>query len=346
MKNVLLIGMNFYSYENAIVQRLKTLGYRVYHFADHWSVINTLFPSLQNLSEQEVLLYQKKIIRQVADVKFDFVIVIVGRFLTEYFFEKIKTKNPQARFILYLWDDIHRVQNFKKISGFFDDIYSFDPNDAVRYGFHFLPLFYREKKDDPRAMEKNNFTYDIFSAMVCHSDRETIARQLMLKYYDYRICVFLTLGPKMIFALGPNGVVKRIRRNSFNTINNSKIFYRYVADPIRDDELYKNMCQSRAILDIQYPSQIGLTMRSFDTMCVGRKMITTNASIRFYNFYCENNICIIDRKNPEIPKEFLESPYEKVDDEIISSYSLNNWIAVLLGEKSECYLKKDNPYNI
>ena len=336
MKNILLIGMGFYNYENAIIQKFMTLGYQVYFYRDRLNVIDKLFPSLQTKKTITYILdCQKKNILAIPNRKFDYVVVIVGRFLSPVSLDKLKSENPQAKFILYLWDDVLRVQNFRDVSGFYDEIFSFDPADSVNYGFHFLPLFYSERRDS--FSETNvDFVYDIYSAMICHSDREKIALQIIQKYDSYRIHVDLLLAMRDF-----------ITRKILNGKNDNKnISYLSRFTMINEKKLYDNMLKAKAILDVQYASQIGLTMRTFDTMSVGRKLITTNTSIRYYNFYHENNVWIIDRENPEIPEEFLDFPYEKIDDEIINSYSLDNWISVLLGEKSCKYLVDGNPYNL
>ena len=58
-------------------------------------------------------------------------------------------------------------------------------------------------------------------------------------------------------------------------------------------------------------------------------MITTNTTIKEYDFYNENNILIIDRENPVISAEFIKKEYEKVDPEIYIKYSLEYWLSEL-----------------
>ena len=335
MKNVLLTGLEFHNYVAAIRQKLTDLGYKVYNHLDRYSIIDAIFPSLfPTLSKKELLEYQKDLIKRVSNVRFDFVIVVVGRFLSPYYLRKLKEMNPEARFILVLWDDISRVQNFEDVYPFYDDIFSFDPSDTSKYGFHFLPLFYTKRRNNSTEMN-NQFAYDIYSAMACHSDREKIAKQIIQKYDNYKIHVDMLLSLKDIIS-------RKIKNETYN----ENITYLSRFNMIDEEKLFDNMLKSKAILDVQYVSQIGLTIRTFDTMSVGRKLITTNPSIRYYNFYHENNICVIDRENPIIPDEFLECPYEKIDDDIINCYSVDRYVSVLLGKVSENYLVKNNPYNI
>ena len=67
-------------------------------------------------------------------------------------------------------------------------------------------------------------------------------------------------------------------------------------------------------------------MRSIEMLGAERKLITTNAAIKEYDFYNPNNICVIDRNNPVIDKQFLSIPYESVSPELYHKYSLDGWL--------------------
>lgn len=84
---------------------------------------------------------------------------------------------------------------------------------------------------------------------------------------------------------------------------------------------------SRTILDIEHPAQTGLTMRTFETLGASKKLVTTNAQVRDYDFFDPSNILVIDRKSPpRIPESFLETAYVPAHADIYSKYSLQGWI--------------------
>lgn len=95
------------------------------------------------------------------------------------------------------------------------------------------------------------------------------------------------------------------------------------------------MHRSKAILDIQHPAQTGLTMRTIETLGIGRKLITTNTDIVNYDFYNEENILVIDRTNPVIPNSFIEHNAKEVSQQIYQKYSLNGWIEEIFGLTEE-----------
>lgn len=337
MINTLLIGMQFYDYENAIIHHLKNKGHDVKYIIDKESFLANHIPFLpSSIGKQEINHYQKGLLDDLKTSSFDYVLVLVGRNLEPFFLERLRETNPKAKFILYLWDDVKRVQNFDRVKQYYDNIFTFDPQDAQHCKFGFLPLFYRDRYDHENNYNEKDYVYDIFSAMNCHSDREKIARDIQQKYREYRIKVILTDNGK--------SMIKRRIKGIFHGQIDKSIEFRFRKNTVSQKDLYELMIKSKAILDVQFPSQRGLTMRTFDTMCVGRKLITTNNTIQYYNFYNPNNVCIIDREDPLVSEGFMTTQYEPISNEIVDSYSIDSWISVLFENNKIEYLTQGNPY--
>ena len=79
----------------------------------------------------------------------------------------------------------------------------------------------------------------------------------------------------------------------------------------------------KVVIDIQHPKQVGLTMRTIEMLGLRKKLITTNKDIKNYDFYNEDNICVIDRKNVLIDKKFIKSDYNQSSDIFRKNYSLD-----------------------
>ena len=99
------------------------------------------------------------------------------------------------------------------------------------------------------------------------------------------------------------------------------------------EETAQIMKESKVTLDVQFGSQSGLTMRTIESVGTHTKLITTNASVRKYDFFDSRNICVIDRSQPEIDEEFWTTEYREVPEEIVSKYSLCNWVKAIFMEK-------------
>ena len=330
MKNVLFIGMNFYLYEKNIIKKLSN-RYQVYYFVDKKDFFLDHFHIKRSEQKRKEIIkkYQQKELKKIEDVELDYVFVLVGRYLQRDFLEVIKKRNLNCKFILYLWDDVKRVNNFNEVRDIYDRIISFDPKDASENNFEFVPLMYNELN-----IINSQMNYDIYSLMYIHSDRVNIAKKIA-ETQGIKCNLIFKCPLKIAFI----NAIHFFNSNQYRGLKFKKrnVAYRKVIE---------DMQKSKSILDIQFPSQIGLTMRTFDVMSVGRKMITTNASIIYYDFYNPNNICIIERDTPIVQREFLNNSYEAINDTILYKYSLDNWVRVIFDGKSEKYLKDNNPWGL
>ena len=318
---ILLIGINFYDYEAYICQKIKSQGNDVIHVSAAPKMAKfAIVPHL--VKKLYIYIHQKLIIKRFKHTIFDIILFIVGRQLSHDFMYNLKRDHPNAKFILYLWDDVNRVKNFHSNKQFYDEIYSFDCADCKKYGFKYLPLFfidnYRMKKTFPLKTK-------IFSTFAIHSDRIDITKKLLSSTNASANIIFISFRQWLL----KEKLEKRIH------IKPWRISMKKVIDMVS---------HTLSLFDIQHPSQNGLTIRTFEALASNTKLITTNSSIRYYDFYNPRNIAIIDRDNPVIPDNFLDTPYESLPDKIVDKYSLENWLGVIFNGKKEKYLIENNPY--
>tara|TARA_B110000977_G_C10965411_1_gene450225 strand:- start:697 stop:1116 length:420 start_codon:yes stop_codon:yes gene_type:complete len=107
------------------------------------------------------------------------------------------------------------------------------------------------------------------------------------------------------------------------------------------DEIIKYYEDSSIILDINHPNQRGLTMRTFEALGAGKKIITTNKEIKKYSFYNSNNIFVIDRENIELEKAFFEFNFNPINEDILFEMSITGWIkSVFIQNDSNYWLNK------
>jgi hypothetical protein len=92
------------------------------------------------------------------------------------------------------------------------------------------------------------------------------------------------------------------------------------------DQASSYMSQSKASLDVEGPGQTGLTMRTIEVLGAKRKLVTTNQTVKSYDFYNECNILVVDRFKPEINPLFIYSPYVEVNSKVYERYSVEGWI--------------------
>ena len=312
-KRILFLGIGFYDYDLIIKESLEKNGYIVDYFCEtprynfFYKIANKLH--LNNFLKKYNSKYFNFIAEQCSD-DYDFIFVIKGNLISKDALNKIKVKNKKAKFILYLWDSIERVDNFKNINELFDKVYSFDRVDCINYKLEFKPLFYRDEYNSKTSKEIEK--YDLFFIGWNHSDRLFLLERIEGLMNDNKLKVkFLLFTSKINYFL-----------NYFNNIRNKFLIYK----TIKSKDVVKYSLESKAILDLSHPNQTGLTMRTIEVIFgLEKKLITTNKDILNYDFYDENNILVIDRDNLEIPKSFYNKKFNKYH-KIRDKYYIDNWI--------------------
>lgn len=313
-QKVLFIGIGFYDYDIIIRQAIEKLGFEVDYFCEtpkgfFYSFANYL--KLNSISQTFRNNHSMNIANACGN-DYSYIFVIKGDCITHEALNIIQQKNKNAKTVLYLWDSIKRMPNYKNIQGFFMSIYSFDRVDCINNKkIKFKPLFYRSEYKINN--KQNNFIYDLFFIGWAHSDRAILLKEIDLKLQsqDLKTKFLIFVGKAAYYISKP---IRAIRTMT-------------IQKPISTKDIAQYCSESRAILDIAHPLQTGLTMRTIEVLFgIGRKLITTNKDIINYDFYNKNNILIINRDNLDIPKDFFKSNFIIYPDDLRDSFFIENWV--------------------
>lgn len=213
-------------------------------------------------------------------------------------------KQATHNYKAYLYDCTARFPIDHLLDDVFDSVASFDENDVKKYNLlHLSNYIYLPKKETacPTTLKHNVF-------MVISKDERlpvlnTIANKLDTINIDYKFIVKTSKRPD----------------NLNLKIETSKT-------EIRINELIKYLDESEIFLDIVRKGHNGLSFRIFESLAYQKKLITTNQSIKNYDFYDPNNILIIDEDNVSIDSEFFNKPYIPLSEEVYNKYTIDNWI--------------------
>ena len=319
-KSILLFSPAFFGYEKAIKKRLLDLDAKVDFFDERpantfWSkAFIRLYPQILHFY---IARYYKYIYNLVKNKDYDYVFVINIEAMPKSFLNKMKEKSPSTKFILYMWDSMHNKKKAINYLSCFDKVFSFDRNDCMENpSVIFRPLFFLNEYANISKPQK--YKYDLSFIGTAHSDRYILLNKIrILPNVIKRNCYFyLYLQNWKLFLL------YKIKNSAFRKANFRD--FNYV--PLTKNELMNLIEESRIVIDIQHPKQVGLTIRTIEMLGAHRKLITTNATIKDYDFYNPNNILIIDREDPKIPDMFFDADYEPVDQTVYYKYSLNGWL--------------------
>lgn len=326
-KNILFLSPKFFDYEKKIEFKLKDLGMNVYYYDERsissklGKAILKIHPSILHFKTKR---YYSKILKKCKEINFDYVLIIKAEMTPISFLKELKRLNPETPFILYLWDSIKNNKVVEKKILIFDYVFSFDVKDTRTHtNIVFRPLFFVD--DFSKEAKKIDFKYIIAFIGTLHSDRNAIITKLQksLKFDNNEFYKYSFIHSKLLY------LVKKIFISNYR--NTKMEDFNFI--PISLEEAADIISDTLVILDIQHPGQTGLTIRVLEALGMRKKLITTNHYIKKYDFYNENNIFIMNRNDPKVPREFFNKEYVELSSEVYRKYSIESWISDLLKER-------------
>ena len=323
-KKILFFSPAFFKYENMIADKMREMGAEVDMY-DVRSVTGAFQRALLKISpaifKRRSQKYYEDIIEQNRDKDYDYILIVKCDMTPISILEKFREAYPNAKLCLNLWDSVENIPGVTKKFKYFDTLHSFDLNDCEKYPvLKFRPLFFGNQFR--KEKHTGDYKYDISFLGTVHSDRYAVIKQVqkIAEERRHKCYWFLYLQSKFIYKF------YKLTKKEFKGVDESTFSF----DKMSAAEISAIVDESRIILDIQHPKQTGLTMRTIEMIGMNKKLITTNESIKKYDFFYPNNVVVVDRKNVTIPAEFFSSPYSKLPNDVYEKYSLKSWILEVL----------------
>ena len=232
---------------------------------------------------------------------YSLVLTIKGDVIQDAFYDYLRKNNPNAKFILYLWDDVDPLHR-RDFFSYFDKVYSYNVMDCNRFGWNYLPVFTQNSNYTPIRHPKE---YDIAIIGTAHKERVKTVKRIYKKYKNkYSFYIYL---------LNKEGI-----KNDFYA-KKKKLSYKEYMDILS---------RARAVLDNPAKRQTGPTTRVFDAFITKTKVLTTNKYIQNYPIYGDN-IKIINERDVEIPENFIYSEYVEEDKYVPQ---ISEWLESILAQ--------------
>lgn len=315
---VLLIAPRFFGYEHEIAAALSSAGHDVDILPDR-PFNNALMKAAMRFRPElgghlACDHFFARSLEKLGRNNYSIILIIQGEGVTARTLKTFRNAYPHAKLVFYTWDSIENKPFSRRNLHLYDYCSTFDPIDAKKYELNFRPLFFSDGFDRPADKA---FTHDLSFIGTVHSDRYKIVHALLEQLPpDTQTFVYMYLQAWWMFDL---------RRLFTSTVDGAKREeFRFV--PLCKDVVQRIFFSSRAVVDIEHVSQRGATMRTMEALGSKRKLITTNNSLREYDFYHPHNIHIINRQAPILDQSFLQVPYQEVPEEIRQKYSIRQWI--------------------
>jgi hypothetical protein len=322
-ERVLLFCPKTFNYEKEIELALQRRGAEVTYLKDRpWNSallkgLCRLFPRVAWIIAD---VYYSKWMEVSAPTAVDVVLVVKGEAVSPRTLRRLRARYPSARFVLYLWDSVSNVRRVETKFGIFDDLFSFDSTDCQVYErLRYRPLFYLEQYRKRSAGVSAGA--GCFFLGTLNGNRPKVLWRLELALdgistLDYWLFVRsgLELRLRMLFdrslrRLDPKRLIRR---------------------PLTSTDIAGRLAAAAAVVDIEHPRQAGLTMRTFEVLASGRKLITTNRRIQNEEFYHPSRILVIDHDCPNVPEGFLCSEFSPLGESFFARYSIDGWISDVL----------------
>lgn len=319
-KSVLFFYLSTFNYENEIKWAMEREGATVVAYNERPTnnvLARILIRLNRNLIGRYINQYYDDIIEKTKDKKFDYIFFIKGESISPAIVERLRKAHPESKIVMYYWDSIANNHNAKGMLGCFDKVLSFDKNDSKEMNLEFLPLFYIPQYAEIASKHVEQ-KYDMMFAGTTHSERyefvNGIAKQI--REAGGRCFTWFYFPSKVNFykLKWDNPKFRSAKIEDFNFT------------PMSREKLLEYYAESRIQIDMQHPKQTGLTMRTIETLGSKKKLITTNPHVVEYDFYRPENVLVVDRYNPVITKEFIETPWTEIPEDIYKKYSISSWL--------------------
>ena len=312
---ICVISFDFWGYDAHIVETLKEKGIEANHIKIGAVSYENFRERLTNLFSKvflgKNLKYQKRqkfVIEQLDKLGHQDQILVLNADTFDHSTLEYMKKSTN-RFITFLYDNLDRFPVQDKLH-FFDKIYSFDDKDIEKHGFerltnyNYLPFL---------SQEKQNPSED--ALYITSYDKKRIKQLDILsqKFEELRLKFDLYVIGKKSWK---NQLMKPFLKNKI-------VFTRKRINHENLPEFYK---RTKVILDLMRENQYGLSFRVFEAMALEKKIITDNEKIKNYDFYNPNNILVLNKDFSNITKEFFETPYQSLPEEIYKKYTLEKWV--------------------
>ena len=325
-RKALLYMSNFYSYKNEIIDELLSQGFETTFFCDEMTqnslqrVVGKIF---RNYSKKKFYKYFCGTLDKVKSESFDIIIIIFGGlFFNKAYLKMLKECFRGTPIVYYAWDSMHNFPNIKELLCNADYSFSFDKDDCDNTGATFLPLFY--SKAISNLDERPLCCLDVSLVMSFYIEKNNGLMKLLELLPDgLRSNFYLKIRDRLYFR----------KMCIFHGKKINKIKKYFNLEPMQKNDLFCTFLSSKAVIDCPLPNQKGLTIRTFEALSLGTKIITLNKDIKNYDFYTPNNIFVVgvdELENGRIPRSFFETDFD-VKYLPSKDYSIKHFVRTLTG---------------
>lgn len=313
---ICVISFDHWNYDAHIVSALQKKGIESFHikisdfkYKNIWERIRNTFSKIFLGKNTKLKKRQDYIIQQLQKSGFQNQILVINPELIDLEYH-LAIKKYTDRYIAYLYDSVSRCPVKHLLEGVFDEIFSFDKNDVLTYGFSETTNYIYFDKLENTIKSKQNFIY-IGSIDNRLKYLNNFAQNLKKQNQSF-----------LFYAIGKKAYINKLEQVLLGK-NENIIFQK---KRFTQQETLKIYAESDIILDLVRDNQTGLSFRIFEAIGLQKNVITNNKFIETYDIYSFNKIILMNeffKKNENISNDSYYS------NEIIYKYHISNWIKAI-----------------
>jgi hypothetical protein len=344
-ERVLLITPQFYGIEKIIKSALEESHYEVFWIENKtipfdFHGTKSKFKFLRKisfflLSPQEK--YLKRELSKIENQEFDILFSVNAHIICPYLFRKLKNINPDLFSVLFLWDSFS-MYNWTKELKFFNKAYTFDHTDSIKYHINYKPNFYIKSNISiyPEIINDlffvGKFSYDrlIMIDKIFNLPGISDIKSYLKVWPSYKMNFHYLFMYKIFKKFRFKSVWIKNYLMNFEAVEGIITRDYIINEPLSYNELSDHFLRSNVILDLPYKYQKGYTHRMIEALAKGKKVITTNSSVRDESFYNPEQVHIIDYLNPEIDISWLRKKLIFPVDNCFVNLELSEWLKSIL----------------
>lgn len=260
-----IIGPAFFGYLDELAHGFARAGTPAQFFDERPS--NTLRSKLfyrfasQSVKQKAAQAHIDTLTDQIISQEFTHVLLISVEVISNDAVQRLKA----AELIIcrYGWDSVHNKPHMHSLDPLMDRIASFDATDCTHYGYDYIPLY---SNLTPAAQDAPSGT-DFFYCTTLHSNRPFWVKRFLTQAQkhgwstDFKLFYHNRLLWMIRYISHPQvwGLARQL-----STV------------PFSRDTIVQATQKARVVLDIHHGAQTGLTMRTYETLALGKVLLTTN----------------------------------------------------------------------
>lgn len=315
LQKIAVISFDHWNYDAHIVSALQKKGIDSFHikignfkYKNTWERIQNTLSKVFFGKNPKLKKRQEYILQQLQKNGFQHQILVINPELIDLEYH-LEIKKHTENYIAYLYDSVSRCPVKHLLEGVFDEIFSFDKNDVLTYGFSETTNYIYFDTPEKPVIQKQNLIYigSIDNRLKFLND---FGKQLKKQKHSF-----------LFYAIGKKAFINKLKQ-LFLGKNKNIIFQK---KRFSQQETLKMYAESETIVDLVRDNQTGLSFRIFEALGLRKKIITNNFSIQNYDFYTSNNVCLID-ENMQFQSNVYTSKYEQLPDNIYDKYSISAWV--------------------